>query len=141
MRRSSSAGINASLETPTTRSTLTPGGARLSDQMFFFFFFFLWNRAFRFYNFSQRTRQPPPQEQHRACIATGEPISTSSLLPISEKYRGRRLREAERDGATAALQRRLNPDLFLALWLPVNHRRTCPRTERRSIRTCRPQSH
>ena len=85
-----------------------PGGLLLSDLIF-------WSA-------SNRDTLPPEQlHQHRTPPASESARARTSLVAHQKTVCRPAARRETTSGTRAAHQRRLNPDLFLALRLPVNH--------------------
>lgn len=111
-------GTNPSLQTERTRRTLAPGGLWLSDLIFVL----VSNKDFEF------TTSASAQITSRAAALT--PNTTSKWISMNANSLSWLIRKLcanhaapgeTTNGTRAAHQWRLNPDLFLALRLPVNH--------------------
>lgn len=117
VRLSCSTETNLSLQTQRTRCALT---LEVCDCQIWFFCWCLTKPEF--------TTSASARVASRAAALTQNTISkwismsANSLLWLIRKVCANHEAQGETtNGTRAAHQRRLNPDLFLALWLPVNH--------------------
>lgn len=110
-------GVRLSLTSAGTNLSHDPGGLLLSDLIF-------WsasNKAWVYNLLLVHTLPPEQLHQHRTPPASESARARKSLVAHQKTVCRPAARRESTDGTRAAHQRRLNPDLFLALRLPVNH--------------------